>query len=67
MVQLKINQNDVRVYVDSTLIGTIELYSNSCHMQNQYLKIESMVFDTKISAELFRELFDIMRSPLQIM
>ena len=67
MVQLKINQNYVRVYVDGALIGTIELYSNSCHMQNQYLKIEHMGFDSQISAKLFRKLFDLIRRPLQIM
>lgn len=67
MVHLKIDQNQVTVYDNDIVIGVIELYRNSFHMQNQYLKMEHIIFDPKISSEIFRKLFDIIRKPLQIM
>ncbi len=40
MVRLDMDQNRVRVYEDSTVIGSIELYDNLYHRQNQYLKMD---------------------------
>lgn len=67
MVQLEINQNHAMVYMNDIEIGSIELYTNSWHKQNQYLKIKDFRFDAQISAEVFWKLFHIVRRPLQIM
>ncbi len=67
MVRLDMDQNRVRVYEDSTVIGSIELYDNLYHMQNQYLKLDDFTYDTRISEELFRKLHDRIGRPLQIM
>lgn len=67
MVQLEIGQNHVIVYVDDIVIGTMELYRNPYHMQNQYIKIEHFVYDAQISAEIFGKLFDSIGMPLQVM
>ncbi len=40
MVRLDMDRNCVRVYEDSTVIGSIELYDNLYHRQNQYLKMD---------------------------
>ena len=40
MVRLDMDRNCVRVYEDSTVIGSIELYDNLYHMRNQYLKMD---------------------------
>lgn len=67
MVQLEVNQDHVDVYVNDTVIGAIELYTNFWHKQNQYLKIVHFIFDIQISAEVFWKLFNIIHRPLQIM
>ena len=40
MVRLDMDWNCVWVYEDSTVIGSIELYDNLYHRQNQYLKMD---------------------------
>lgn len=67
MVQLEKNQNCVTVYFDDAIIGSIELYTNPWHKQNQYLKIKDFVYEAQISEEVFQKLFDTVRRPLQIM
>lgn len=67
MVQLETNQNHVTVYLNDTIIGSIELYTNSWHKQNQYLKFKDFKFEAQISEEVFRKLSDMVQRPLQIM
>ena len=67
VVRLETNQNHVTVYLNDTIIGSIELYTNSWHKQNQYLKFKDFIFEAQISAEVFRKLFDMVQRPLQIM
>lgn len=67
MVSLEIEQNEVSVFWDCALIGKIELYTNTYHIQNQYLKIDSSLFDSAISKELFWKLCNKLGKPLQVM
>ncbi len=67
MLGIDISENVVRVLADGTMAGTIELYRNPFHMQNQYLKIDSVFLDTQRSAKLFRELSNRLRCSLQVM
>lgn len=67
MVSLEIEQNEVSVFWDCALIGKIELYTNTYHMQNQYLRIDHFLFDNAVSKEVFSQLRNKIGKPLQIM
>ena len=67
MVSLEIEQNFVSVFEDCALIGKIELYTNTYHMQNQYLRIDHFLFDNAVSKEVFSQLRNKIGKPLQIM
>lgn len=67
MLQLQQQGNTVTVLWKGVCHGTVELYENPYHAQNQYLKWNLCPLDHEFSAELFEELHQIAGRPLQVM
>lgn len=55
------------VFCNEKSIGKIELYSNSFHKQNQYLRLQLSEYETAWAVPLFSHIQKTVKKPLQVM
>lgn len=67
MITLSRNNDQVNISVDGAPAGSVLLYNNPYHRQNQYIRLSLDRPDTAFSAELFEKLHQIAKRPLQAM
>jgi len=67
MLQLQLQGNTVTVFWNGSSYGTVELYENPYHTQNQYLRCNLTSMNDAFSAELFEKLYQLKNRPLQVM
>ena len=67
MLQLQRIGEKYIIYYDDHYMGSLQLYDNSHHMRNCYVKLDMKFIDTNISTELFKQIKDTVNRKLQVM
>ncbi|MBQ6844284.1 MAG: GNAT family N-acetyltransferase [Agathobacter sp.] len=64
---VRLSEQEYSILQDEHELGVIQIYSNSFHNQNCYLKLNLQNYDLQIASELFSELMRIIQRPLQML
>lgn len=68
MINVKqVNPQEYSVMKDGYEIGSIQIYGNSFHSQNSYLRLNMQCYDWQIANEIFSELMKTVQKPMQVM